>query len=536
MTREGPRRRRTGPRGRGRRVGLARLVGLVGLVASVFWGARGATSTLPPWGVVERAVRAPMVHALGRRGAARLLGRGAVRRALRQAFAGFRAGRDRVDVHLDEGTSGAEPHAVELVVRVYVGGAGRCLRLEPGSPERGASECVAQAPPPPRTVRLSDDLWRRPPRRRPPRTERRGRTRSPPKSTEAPASAARGGPPPSVLRRPPPGTERPQRALRQGQRLLGRLATLRLAARSARWKDPFAPRLAVGDAAPDVKLLRRRPPTSWPQWTSIEGNALENLRYHFGQGRMRPAWPVPDFFGERVRRPPGALGGASVARPSGDCLAAWAARERHPDPPKLACFRRALRARTLSRDTVYQAASLLGRFLAFPLFGQIVAARVGETKRETVSSALWLHTWMGWARLHPARLGAAARALTAEERVRLREHLWRWWGRRAYAPYERTMSRLYERHFGALYPASLGPDGLPRRGRLPDTALWALNWLHAVERFVPLRRLAAVEALRARPEELRVLRALSSEPGVSREVPRTAAALAVDPAVPAPPP
>jgi len=489
-----------------------------------------------PWATVGAALRAPVESALGRKAAARLLARPAVRRALREAFAGFQAGRDRVTVAL-EGPGDGAGQGARLVVRVYVGPDARCLRLDPGSSERGPGACQATASRPPRTVRLDDDLWRRRPgrkRRRRPRADPEPPAKPHPSRT-SPGELDGDARPPSVLRLP--GRPRdPVREPTEGQRLLGALGALRQMARAARWKDPFAPRWEVGDDAPDVKLLRRGRPPAWPQWTSIEGNALENLRYYFGQGRMRPAWPVPDFFGDRVRRPPREAGAGAVGKPDGDCLVAWAAREQHPDPPKLACFRQAFRYRRLSRDTVYQAASLLSGFLAFPVFGQIMAARVGETRRETVSSALWLHTWMGWARLHPKRLGAAARGLSRSERGRLREHLWRWWGRRAYAAYDGTISRLYERHFGALYPAALGADGLPERGRFPTPGLWAINWLHAVERLTPPRRREVICALDARPEDALLVRRLAAEPGVARQLPRVAAALAAaaKPTLPAP--
>ena len=514
-------------------VGAGLVVGVVGAASAATPGQGGRAVRRPAaaaWSVVERAVRPAVVAALGRRAAGRVLGRRAVRRALSEAFAGFRPGRDRVDVRLVGAADGADQEAPRqdgqrggeapagqvLVVRVYVGGLGRCVRLDPGSPERGASECAHAAPVHPRTVRVDQDVWDE--HRRRPRSTRRPKTTAQTKQQAKPQPQTEATPP-SVLRLPARERARPPSP---GQRLLGRLAALRQTARARHWTDPFAPRREIGDALPDVRLPRRRRVSAWPQWTSIEGNALENLRYYFGQGRMRPAWPVPDFFGDRVRRPPSAQGAATVARPDGDCLAAWAARERHPDPPKLACFRQALRYRRLSRDTVYQAASVLSRFLAVPLLGQLMVMRVGETKRETVSSTLWLHTWMGWARLHPGRLGAAAKGLAAEECVRLREHLWRWWGRRAYAAYEETISRLYERHFGALYPEALGGDGLPRRGRFPEPALWALNWLHAVERLDPARRRASVPGLLTRPADVLLVGNLSAERGVASQVPHAA--------------
>ena len=58
----------------------------------------------------------------------------------------------------------------------------------------------------------------------------------------------------------------------------------------------------------------------------------------------------------------------------------------------------------------------------------------------------------------------------------LRRRLYRWWSAETYATHHDAISTLYEEHLGDLYPALLGPDGLPVRDRFRDDFLWGTNW------------------------------------------------------------
>ena len=87
-----------------------------------------------------------------------------------------------------------------------------------------------------------------------------------------------------------------------------------------------------------------------------------------------------------------------------------------------------------------------------------------------------------------------------------------------------TITELLEHHFVALYPESKDIDGLPRRGFVTDTWLWANNWLAGVDPRAEPAITAAYERLA--PAERKVIDTLLADRAFSARYLRVAEVLA----------
>lgn len=289
---------------------------------------------------------------------------------------------------------------------------------------------------------------------------------------------------------------------------------------SSTWHDPFEATFKSGDKLAPVKPFN--PPKAKPA-RSIEGNAMENLRYIYDVSRMRTAWPVPDPFGLYARQPPGSAGKPlAVAKPSKACLKSF--KTSTPDtPPTLQCFQTALRFRNLDKDEAYQVARGIGMFVSIPFLKDIMQQRVATKSYESQSTYLWAHAWMQWAKKFGSRVPTALTRLTAVERMQLRWRLSKWWFNQKYQSFAPTIANIYERHFDQLYPNARDRHGWPRRSRFKNDYLWALNWMAQSER-KPSQVAAAHGRLPAK--EKAIVASLAADAAHIRRFPSATAAVA----------
>jgi len=412
--------------------------------------AHGAT-----WPEVEAVVRPALADTLSAAEIDRLLARDAVRRALVETLDGWDGRHDTLRVHLDA--------AGDLTVRASLGTrethCTTTLHHAEGAVEppvcRDEVETVA------RDLVLGRDLWR--PRAKP--APRPPTAPAPPPEPEGPVDTLIRRvtlPPPDDALHGPEVTE----ALRAYTDFRDSLAT-------RHWQDPFLPT----DLTESGTALME--PTTFNP--ILESHASANLRNPFSPERLGALLEMPAPESQSLSRD--VEEAPLILALSEECLLDWQA-ETRTTPPTLACFREVTQNARLEDGIFYKVKSLfqkIGLPLSLPILDQLVAIEMREVASHRAYNVIWAAVWLDFVNADPeARLANALGGLSEEERRLLRRRLWRWWIARDLAPYRDLVTRLYERHFLALYPEARDSAGLPRRGFFNDTWLWASNWLSEV--------------------------------------------------------
>ena len=451
------------------------------------------------WPEVDALVRPALERVLEPAEVERLLAHASVREALAATLDGWDGRHDTLRVAL--GPDGTLRGVASL------GAAERVCTATLHRPEGAAPPpiCREEVRSAPRDLVLGRDLWS-PPRPRAPRPPASPLPATPPEPT---------GPADTLLRLPevPPVPEPHEGEVLEALR---DWSAYRDSLPGRRWQDPFLPADLTASRTALMPLPGFEP--------RIEERSSANLRNPFSPERLGALLEIPAPEQHSLSRD--VAQAPLIPALSDECLRDWKAEERAA-PPSLACFREVTQNARLERGVFYkvkQALSFIGLPLSLPVLDDLVALEMREAASHRAYHAVWAAVWLDFVAADPdARLPGALRDLGDEERRFLRRRLWRWWIARDLAPYRDLVTRLYERHFLALYPEARDTAGLPKRGFFNNTWLWASNWLAEVGQRPANVVTAAYERLGTR--ERRVIDAFVADAAIAERFPEACAQL-----------